>query len=219
VISLCAQDLLTQGLKQDRMNEWIGGGFCAALVDRMHQWVKDFSKTLPQKYSELVFAETCRLTVVSYVRNMIYSYVNNKKLKLSKKGIEQLSSDLKFIQNWIAENISLNFVTYENSLLVSLIQFLNYPNESLLTSFSDAIQLFGLQHAFHIYDLMRLMLKYRIDMTPNIRRSVLGLCGEFLQQLQVAVSSDTKLLNGITGFEVKVLCILCPNVGLEHCTG
>ena len=38
-----AADLLSQGVLQERMSSWISGGFCLALIDRLHSWVEGFT--------------------------------------------------------------------------------------------------------------------------------------------------------------------------------
>jgi hypothetical protein len=50
------------------------------------------------------------------------------------------------------------------------------------------------------------------------------LCGEFLNQLQVAVAADPSLLSGevtavVRRADLSILERLCPQAGVEHCTG
>jgi len=219
-----AADLLVQGVQQDKTSQWLAGGFCTVLIDRLYNWVVGFTGNLHPKYTDILLVETCRLVITVYVNNMIVCYKGNKSIKVSKEGIHQLILDLQTIHSWTIEHINPQLVQFEVSFLLMLIQFLFSTHENLITCFSDSVQLFGLQHALHIYDMLRLMLKYRMDLTANVRHSVLGLCGEFLLQLQGAVLADPSLICGEVAesaarTEVTVLDALCPKAGVEHCTG
>ena len=118
--------------------------------------------------------ETLRLMITVYVNNMIICYRSNKNIKVSKEGINQLILDLQIIHSWSIEYINPQLVQFEISFLLMLIQFLFSTHENLITCFSNSVQLFGLQYALHIYDMLRLMLKYRMDLSANVRHSVLG---------------------------------------------
>lgn len=190
----------------------------------------------------MLFVETCRLLITVYVTNMISCYKSNKHIKVSSKGIEQIIADMQTLHSWTVEHISQHLVQFEANFLLMLIQFLFSGENNLITCFSESVQMFGLQYSLHIYDILRLMLKYRMDLTSSTRHSVLGvyyciscvyghinfhlmkLCGEFLNQLQTAVAADPNLLGGeITAAaaraDASILEKLCPQAGIEHCTG
>lgn len=118
--------------------------------------------------------ETCRLMILVYVSNIINCYKSNKQIKVSTEGIEHIISDLQTIHSWAIEHIPPSMIQVEATFLLMLIQFLFSTHENLINCFSDSVQMFGLQYSLHVYDILRLMLKYRMDLSSTTRRSVLG---------------------------------------------
>ncbi len=215
---------LTSGLLHERVVGWLGGDLCAAFIVRLDQWVMNLSTILPAKYSNILFIEVGRLMVSLYVNNMISSYQTNKSLKLSNKGVQQLDSDLRAIHTWICAHITGDYAQDEKDLLLTVCDFLNCNQDGALVFYAKAVQKFGIQYALHLYDLIRLVMKFRTDFSPKTRKAVLGLCGEYLTQLQKAAASDTDLIcgsntRGAQYFDKSIFELLCPRAGAEHCTG
>ncbi len=216
---------LTVGFLHERVVGWIGGDLCKTFITRFDQWVVHLATILPEKYSTILFIEVGRLMVTLYFNNMTTSYIGNKNLKLSSRGVQQLVSDLQDINVWMVSHISAEHAMDEKNLLLTMASFLVCSQEAALQCYADAIAKFGIQYSLHLYDIIRLVMKFRIDITSRQRKDILGLCGEYLIQLQKAASADSDLLSGshsLEGahyFDRSIFEVLCPLAGVEHCTG
>ena len=109
--------------------------------------------------------------------------------------------------------------------------------------FWPAVVSFGLVYGPHLYDLYRLVLKARADVSDKTRKFALGSCAAFLTALENATTAEQSLFEaweGGTNMNLPVhgqgvslinctanggqtvthiLQLLCPKVGIEHCTG
>ena len=68
----------------------------------------------------------------------------------------------------------------EEKILVSSIRgWLTGDQEGMIKQYATAVRTFGIQYGLHVYDLLRLVLKMRVDFSTAKRKSVLGLSAEF----------------------------------------
>jgi type II secretory pathway pseudopilin PulG len=158
----------------------------------------------------------------------VYSVGNNVSFEMEKRLMHCM-------QQWLSCRANLSTSADETtiksvaSLANSNVGIIDHSNRNnaILRCYADAIQTFGIKYALELYDLLRLFLKMRIDMSSSERKKVLGQCSEFYRQLQGAVQSDPTLMQagglGSIGLKAskdrKIFEDLCPSVGTEHCTG
>lgn len=209
---------LLVGFLKEYSEGWIGGILCNALVNSINHWLEYIEEQLPERFARLVCAETCHYFVKVYIQNMINHFKGHKNLVLTSSGIKQIKDDLNIILMWI------NKVTHGDEGL-SIKEFLKVAQSYLECSDVDALQIyaksvlaFGSKYDLHLYDLFRLLLKYRSNINPKTRKAILALCGEFSSQLKKSTNVDPKLLDGSFN-DVMIFDTLFQMVGLEHCTG
>jgi hypothetical protein len=234
---------------------WVGGAAVKALVRRLDVWLYSFLQSFSVAdngvgsgvcvYSDVVKLAVCKLLVRLYLMTFVRRYVHDKGNRLSRRGCQQVHEDLGIIAAWITtldeelatQGSNISFVL-EKKLMESMQQWLvckatvsvSQDGHTVLKSYASAIQIFGIKYALEVYDLMRLVLKMRVDVSSGDRKRVLGQCSEFYRQLQGAVQSDPTLMQagglgsvgklsaGVRNRKV-IFEDLCPLVGQEHCTG
>jgi len=124
-------------------------------------------------------------------------------------------------------------VMLEYKLVQVLICYFSAKELRILDVFATSVAYIGIKQMYALYDLLRLVLKIRLDVSTRSRKERLCLCGEFMTHLQYASTVDHSLLEndvlsktnmrGAKGNSSRFgLCIfdtLCPHVGTFHCTG
>lgn len=238
---------------------WIGGSAVTAYVDRIQRWCRQFCADVPDSFRPVVKAECVRVGIQCYLQSMIGAYSSGKTVGGSAGGIllgsrrrgnmssdacKQLLSDLECLYSWTTSSALPADVFMESSLLRMFIEFITFQislpgtvpashANSIPRCFATGIQNFGLQYDWHIYDLLRLALKLRCDVSEKERKLQLGICAEFAKQLRDMAQSDSCLFNGVAVLSLPssslppshrpqrdcIFDILCRNVGNEHCTG
>jgi hypothetical protein len=215
---------------------WIGGKVCELYLGRVTTWMVAFcqrASATPCEFHRIAIRETIRMVVYSYIKGLCDRYKNDKKFILSENGSQQLASDLHSIMTWVdTQNVKLIPPTIKNKseykgcndltmLLRNIRMFVTSDESSLLFCLSEAIQHFGTASSLHIYDLARLCLKIRDDMSNSTRKYVLGLFSTYVEQLQRAsleefgpLSKSHPRLSG-----PALLSDLFPRVGSLHCSG
>lgn len=180
-------------------------------------------ESLPIQYVELAKIEAARATARMYLKTFIRSYQENKRSQFSGSGLEQVIEDMRTISVSLMELFNnVSDAVEEQQLLLFLGSFISCPQADLLQMYALSLQIFGTQYALEIYDLMRLMVKIRIDCSAKTRKGMLALCAEFNLQLQCVVAADGRALGGASKKRPVFLSVfsdLCPKVGVEHCTG
>ena len=222
---------LLDALLNERAPGWLGGELWRLYTDQVHKWLLEFTwQSLPQRYHRLAYVEILHLMIQMYVQKLVECHNDRKRTRLTKQGVQQIQDDLLMLYNWMETHVFQNEAHEEKRLLPILVLFMQCAEENALQCFADAVQQFGIRYAYHLYDLMRLVMKYRIeDLSPRKRKAILALCSEFLKQLRAVHDTDNSLLVGenLSHGEGKghgymdrsIFEILCPNVGVEHCTG
>lgn len=200
------------------------GQACELFVMHFDSWCAHAVELIPPVFGAIVQHETGRMLALLYIQTIIKRYAENKRIKLTVEGVSQIGQDLKKLQDWINQNILNAESTCEELGLIFLLgDFLSLPELGLLEAFAAGVLKFGLHFGYHLYDLLRLMLKIRLDFTTKLRKNVLGLTAEFLSVLNKTLVSDPDLLCGISLSryvrQVRILDELCPKVFIEHCTG
>lgn len=207
---------------------WIGGAACRLLVDHFRDWTACIIAQIPERFGRIVSSEVGRLIVRLYMHTVIKRYTGDKRLKLDDAGVAQMESDLASLEAWIRANVSAErpgsqLQTEELHLIASMCQFMRAPKDALLDAFAQAVLNFGSAQGLQVYDLLRLALKIRLDLSTKLRKNILGMATEFLHMLMQTLSSDPDLMLGAvlgrTSRQVRVLDELCPRAGAEHCTG
>lgn len=223
--TLHSADDLVSGFLNERVVEWKNGSLIVAFIDRFEKWVLNIAQIMPLKYLNLLYVETGRTMIYLYISNMIHFH-KHAKVMLSAAGIERMDSDLSALYSWMTHSNATvrEYSDGERNLLQTLKNFLLCDKDMALQAYAHAISSMGLQYSLHIYDLIRLIMKFRLDLPPKNRKSLLALCGEYLQQLQKAVANDPTLICGSSNQkrafqDVSLFDRLCPKVGVEHCTG
>jgi hypothetical protein len=215
---------------------WIGGKVVHAYLDRVTSWMESFCQrgaSKPCEFHRIIRRETIRLVVVTYIRKLIDKYRLNKRFKLSSNGEEQVASDLQIIGRWVEQNnekLIPSYVTdrgsYTGSNDVTMLirntrLFMTSDESNILLCFVESIQHFGLACAPHLYDLARLALKIRSDLSKKARLSTLGSFSCYITKLTAATIEGFGPLSHphprISG--PSILQELFPNTGVTHCTG
>ena len=143
-------------------------------------------------------SQVVRMSLVRYLLVMFSRYKEDKKLKLSRKGVEQIVDDLDKIHAWIAgvakdESDPLNF--YDECIVISHVQaFVKSDEKDLLNAFATAVSSCGAPYGFHLYDLIRVTLKFRVNVAANDRRRTLGLCAKFLLDLDRVLIDESSFV-------------------------
>lgn len=215
---------------------WIGGKVVHAYLDRVTGWMEAFCQrgaSKPCEFHRIIRRETIRLVVVTYIRKLIDKYRLNKRFKLSADGETQVANDLQIIGRWVEQNnekLIPSYVTdrgsYTGSNDVTMLirnarLFMTSDESNILLCFVESIQHFGLACAPHLYDLARLALKIRSDLSKKARLSTLGSFGCYITKLTAATIEGFGPLSHphprISG--PSILQELFPNTGATHCTG
>mmetsp|Transcript_17609 Transcript_17609/g.29507 ORF Transcript_17609/g.29507 Transcript_17609/m.29507 type:complete len:876 (-) Transcript_17609:106-2733(-) len=215
---------------------WLGGKVCQLYLDRVTTWMVAFcdrASATPCEFHRITIRETIRMVVYSYVKGLCDRYKNDKKFMLSEEGSQQLAADLQTVMSWVDEqNVKLIPPTVKNKseykgcndltmLLRNIRMFVTSDESSLLFCLSEAIQHFGTASSLHLYDLARLCLKIRDDVSNSTRKHVLGLFSTYVDQLQRASLEEygplSKSHPRLSGPEL--LADLFPRVGVYHCSG
>jgi hypothetical protein len=168
-------------------------------LNRFDVWLREFVICIPSQYETIVKIELARLVVKTYMGNLIRVYQEHKRFSLSKKGVEQVSCDISRIQDWLDSLFNGVGRALEEYMFLSTVNsFLSCGEDAMLASYAASVQSFGIQYSLHVYDLLRLLLKMRkvTDCSTKVRKSALGICAEFLSQLQTAIAADSSLLSG-----------------------
>ena len=152
----------------------------------MEAWLSDLLECIPPQYVALSKVETGRLIARLYLKALIKFYQENKRSKFSSKGREQLLDDFKMIKKWLLELFEQDdHAIEEQPLLEVLGDFLSSPHGDCLQLYASSLQVFGIEHALRIYDLLRLTLKIRGDANGKTRKGILALCAEFQDRKSV----------------------------------
>lgn len=236
---------LTKGLLQENSEGWIGGVLCMALIHNLNQWLDTFQSVLPEKYTATIHVEVGQVMILMYMKHLMELYKNERYwMTLSPRGIQQLKSDFECIYHWVVQNSSGPTATLstvasssnstpsclpggngkeeahnEKQFLLVIQTFLLCTDTTALKFFADAVLIFGIGYKHHLYDCLRLILKIRSDISNKIRKTILGICTEFTNQLEQAISTDPKLLEGKLYGRSPLLEEIFPLAGIEHCTG
>lgn len=209
---------LVEGMLNEQNMAWINGSLIAAFVNNLDQWTNFICSTLPQRFTYMVYLQVSRLLIKIYLANMIAKHRSKSRLICTERGVAQMAQDLMAIKSWICTYESnMNTVT-EQHLIVVLQSFLLCAQKDIVQAFSEAILFFGMKYAYHGYDLLRLVLKFRPDVHDIDRKALLGLCSEFIVQVQRAMQRDQFSFELPTQ-DMAILDELLPRVGVEHCTG
>jgi hypothetical protein len=210
----------------ERGGGWMNGNLCSVFVTNLQEWFQYIQLLLPEKYQHIIHNELFIIVIKMYMKNLLEVYRSSKSnFLLSLSGIHQLKNDCNEILNWINEKEGitaggLGNAEIEKQFLEVAQTFLVCNENNALKFFADTIVIFGLKYQYHCYDLLRLFLKIRIDILPRLRKTILGICNEFLIQLEKAIISDPKLIDGkFHGKNCRLLDELFPFAGIEHCTG
>ena len=173
-----------------------------------------------------MFAEVVRLTVVRYFNVLFSRYKDDKSLKLSQSGIDQIGNDLNSIYSWIAkreQEIGEKNLFYNEIVIIShLRNFLSITDHNkILTTYSTALSTIGAPYGNHLYDLVRLCMKLRVDIPPKTRRNTLGKIAKYLNDLQKVLVEELDFVVIPKGKYIKryILDDLFPEIGIKHCTG
>jgi hypothetical protein len=230
----------TQDLVNMFFNEkdsgWLGGKVCSVYLDRLTSWTEGFCQRgslKPCEFHRIVRREMIRSVVITYLRKLIDRYRLNKRFQLTSAGETQVASDLKMINRWVeiqneklVPSYILDHGSYTGSNDVTMIVkyirlFITSDESNLMLCFLESIQHFGLASAPHLYDLVRLSLKIRRDLTKKCRHDVLASFSTYIEQLGQVSPEDLQPLTQphprLSGPEI--LQELCPRVGVYHCTG
>ena len=195
---------------------------CRSYLSCLEAWLSDFFDCIPSEYIPLSRIETSRLISRLYLKALIKFYQENKRSKFSDRGREQVLDDMRQINERLLDLFKVPDAIEEQKLFEVLNDFVTVEVGEILQLYAYALQVFGIQYALQIYDLLRLSLKIRKDCNTKIRKATLALCAEFHIQLQGAVAADTTLLGGAQNRRSAYLSVfneLCPKAGTEHCTG
>ena len=195
---------------------------CRSYLSCLEAWLSDLLECIPSQYIPLSKVETARLISRLYLKALIKFYQENKRSKFSDRGRKQVLDDMSRINGRLLDLFKDSDAIEEQHLFEVLSDFITAPFGDVLHLYASALQIFGIQYALQIYDLLRLCLKIRGDCNSKTRKSTLALCAEFYIQLQNAVAADPTLLGGIQqrrSAYSSVFNELCPKIGSEHCTG
>jgi hypothetical protein len=219
-------DDITDTFIRDGKNTWIGGGVVRQYLDRLSKYLEFLTQRIPNSYRPFLFAEVVRLTVVRYFNILFSRYKDDKSLKLSQSGIDQIGNDLNSIYSWIAkreQEIGEKNLFYNEIVIIShLRNFLSITEHNkILTTYSTALSTIGAPYGNHLYDLVRLCMKLRSDIPPKIRRNTLGKIAKYLNDLQKVLVEELDFVVIPKGKYIKryILDDLFPEIGLKHCTG
>jgi hypothetical protein len=226
-------------------NIWIGDKVCKAFIERVITWLNTFRNIrgiyLHSEFRNITTKETMRILLTLYLMRLIDKYKNNKKFKLSDDGVSQVTSDLRLIGEAILQ-LGIEFqqcdkihnyssqadseeapscVTDITALIKMTRLFISSDEDNLLLCYAEAVQHFGFLSTPQLYDLIRLSLKIRKDLTDSKRRKILSLCSEYITQLSNSTIDGfgpmfhmTTRLSG-----PDILQELFPQAGVLHCTG
>jgi hypothetical protein len=229
------QDLEQMFLIEKQDAGWLGGRLCKAYLARVSAWLNDFclrGSASPCEFHRISTREVIRLIVVTYLKHIIDTYFNDKKFKLSEEGVQQVASDLQQIISWVDDKhgslipggVNLSDFTGLNDvsmLLRNTRMLLMSDEENLLLCFSESVQHFGHNSIVHIYDLARLVLKVREDLTLKQRKHMLAVFSFYVAQFHITTTEIFEPLGNphhrLSG--PVILSELFPLAGKVHCTG
>jgi len=218
-------DDITEVLIRDGKSAWIGGKVCRMYTDRLTKYLKFMAERIPSKFEPTLNAEVVRLTVAKYLMVLMSRYREDKKIRLSKDGIDQIIADLNSIQMFVTSSASAGadkMAFYDETVITSQVRcFIKFEISQILTAFAGTIGACGAPYGLHLYDLLRLCLKLRVDISPRDRRRILSYCTKFLSDLdRVLVDEATFVVIPKGKFIARnILDDLFPEVGIRHCTG
>ena len=105
-----------------------------------------------------------------------------------------LGNDVPIVNAEMSEDSIPNSVRHTALLEFKLVQVLvcyfAVKELQILDVFAASVAHIGIKYMYALYDLLRLVLKVRIDMSNRSRHERLGLCGAFMAHLQYAVTVD-----------------------------
>ena len=214
---------------------WLGGELCKAYLTRVSTWLNEFclrGSATPCEFHRISTREVIRMIVITYMKKIIDTYFNDKKFKLSEDGVQQVASDLQHVISWVDDKHSslippgvnksdftgLNDVSM---LLRNTRMLLMSDEDNLLLCFSESIQHFGHKSIIHLYDLSRLILKVREDMSLKQRKHMLAVFSYYVEQFQ---TTSTEIFEPLGNPHPRlagsaILAELFPLAGEIHCTG
>jgi len=234
-LSKSCEELESMFLMEKQDVGWLGGKLCKAYLLRVSTWLNEFclrGAASPCEFHRISTREVIRLIVVTYMKKIIDTYFNDKKFKLSEEGVLQVASDLQQIISWVdnkhaaltpagvntSDFTGLNDVSM---LLRNTRMLLMSDEDNLLLCFSESIQHFGHNSIIHIYDLSRLILKVREDMSLKQRKHMLAVFSYYVEQFKNATTEVFEPLGNphprLSG--PAILSELFPLAGEVHCTG
>lgn len=209
---------LLEGFLNEHNVSWLDGTLCNAFINNLDQWASFVCAALPERFLFMVYLQVSRLLIRMYIHNMIARHKEKKRKILTEKGVRQISQDLIAIKAWIVSNESCIHAVTEQHIIVALQSFLLCSQKDMVGAFSESMLFFGIKYVYHAYDLLRLMLKFRPDVSDTDRRAILGLCSEFINQIKKAIDGDSFSF-ALPTQDMAMLDDLLPLVGIEHCTG
>lgn len=218
-------DDITEVMIRDGKSMWLGGKVCRMYTDRLMKYLKFMAERIPPKYEPTLNAEVVRLTVSKYLMILMSRYREDKKIRLSKDGINQIISDLGSLQMFVTSNASAGtdkMAFYDETVITSQVRsFIKFEPSQILTAFAGALGSCGAPYGFHLYDLLRLCLKLRLDISSRDRRYTLGCCNKFLTDLDRVLVDEASFVVIPKGKFItrNILDDLFPDVGVRHCTG
>ncbi|RYH29401.1 hypothetical protein EON65_08640 [archaeon] len=208
---------LLQGLLIESNMAWLTGQLCSTFVSNLDQWCSFVCDSLPPRFMNVLYVRVSRLMLCMYVAQMIDHHKEKKRTVHTEGGVRQIVQDAMAIKAWMSRTCHQQAAA-EEQVIITVQSFLLVSQKDMTQAFSEALLSFGVKYAFHLYDLLRLALKYRPDVSNNDRKAVLGLCLEFTNQVQKAMSADSFSFS-LPTVDCTILDELFPMVGVEFCTG
>jgi hypothetical protein len=216
-----AKSYLLEDMFREEVDGWLGGILCRALIHTLETWACTVQVIMPRKFVRVTFVEISRLLVTMYMQRLFFLHKHRKEvvLAMTEKGVTQLGRDWRLIHTWINEHTQVDECLAEKALCRTLYEgFLVCLESDALRVFAEAVRVFGTNYEQALYDLFRMMLKFRHNITNKNRKVILSLCNEFLLQLHNATQTDPQLVQGEIP-QTDILDALFPHVGTDHCTG
>ena len=212
---------------------WLTGDCCHTIVGCVAQWMHSIRDAIPVPYRTLLVTCAGSFLTLEYLQHLIRCYRNNKRMRLTSDGAQRVFDDLAYISSWLKSQLieahqDSHATEYPGNneiqqLLKSMQLFLTAMESDVLLCYAETIQLFGVGFGLHLYDLLRLAMKIRIDLNNLQRKHILSLCAHYLSDLMLIINSSANgplsVLCRNSHLSQRLLGSLCPSAGVEHCTG
>lgn len=205
----------------DQAEGWIGGILISAWVNSLGQWADHIATNRLSSHITLkhhLHPAVGRMMIVCYVQALVDRHrANGKRKHLTKNGQKQLQYDLGFLLEWINKH---EVDSAEGYLIEVILSFVQCNESNVMHYMAQAVQKLGLSSSLQLYDLLRLLLKLRVDVTDHHRKTLLQICGEFLLQIEhQAEHKDTATLLSGHPHGLPLMQEIFPHAGHQHCTG